>query len=245
MANLEREWRSLRCKDGASETTHYDEHHTGLGLRCRASGGRSWTFEFRMPGDLKKARVVYGAAGDTPPALTYAQAKIERLKDVAGLTRTKKLEDGTELPDPLDPRQRRLAPIAPAAGTIREVLDLYFQAKLGDNAKRRQDGKPRGAKGVQDTKSRLERHLAKPHGKRQLVSFGRRDVAAILDASARKGHDGATKLLQRELGAFFKWCVGRDYLAAKPDRLLSCSPAPSPSHRPNSSSLLSRSGVSR
>src|SRR6185312_11379634 len=127
MANLEREWRSLRCKDGASETTFYDDHLTGLGLRCRASGGKSWTFEYRLPGNPQKRRVVYGAAGEVPPAKTFEQAKAEYYQDVAGLTRQKTVlrPDGTAVNqlDPIDPRERRMAPIAPAAGTVREALD--------------------------------------------------------------------------------------------------------------------------
>lgn len=221
MANLERDWRSLGCKSG-TETTHYDDDLTGLGLRCRASGGTSWTFEYRLVKGGQKYRVVYGAAGDTPPALTFAQARNEYLKDIGedGLGRKRKVEiDGriVEQDDPIDPRERRRKAVAPPpVGTIREALDLFFAAKLGEQAKRKKDGLPLGEKGKADKRSRLERHLGKPHGKRQLTGFTRRDVAAMLDASARKGHEGATKLLQRELGAFFRWCVGRDYIAANP-----------------------------
>jgi integrase len=222
MANLQAEWQTLGCKDGASETTHYDDKHTGLALRCRKSGSKSWTFEYRLPGSPEKRRVVYGVAGEATPALTYNDSLKQYLRDVEGLTRQKKVVvDGKELeqPDPVDPRERRLKPVAPTVGTISEALEEYFKVRLGEHA-RRQKGKLRGSllgeKGKKDKRQRLTRWLGDEHGKRQLSGFTRRDVAAVLDAAERTGRAGATHLLQRDLKSFFDFCVDREYIAVLP-----------------------------
>jgi integrase len=224
MANLRDEWQVLGCKDGASETTHYDDRYKGLGLRCRKSGGASWTFEYRLPGSPNKRRVVYGAAGDAPPALTYNDAVIQYLHDIGGegLGRQKKvLVDGKvkEQPDPVDPRERRLKPVAPAIGTIGEALEEYFEARLGEHA-RRQKGKLRGSligeKSKHDRKVRLTRWLGDKHGKRQLSGFRRPDVAAVLGAAEKTGTAAATQMLQRDLKSFFDFCVDREFISAAP-----------------------------
>jgi len=163
----------------------------------------------------KKYRVTYGKAK------SFMEAQEEYFRDVLGLKQTKTvLIDGKPhtQPDPVDPRQRQLAPPVPEVGTIREALDLYFMDKLGPNARRKKGklkGLPLAEKTKANKKSRLERWLGKEHGKRALYGASKitsHEVAAILASSERTGHMGATKLLQRDLSQFFKWCRGRKYI---------------------------------
>jgi integrase len=222
MANLERDWRSLGCKDGATESTHYDDKHKGLGLRCRKSGGKSWTFEYRLRGSPKKRRVVYGAAGDVPPALTFAQAKTEWFTDATGLTRTRDvvLGDGTILrdqPDPIDPIIRRLTPIVPDNLTVRQALDRYFDAKLGDKATRKRDGLPLSEGVKRDRKSRLNRWLGdKKYERLPIAEIRKNEITTILDKANATGHHGATWQLQRDLVSLFKFCFSRGFIDALP-----------------------------
>ena len=87
--------KTLHCEPGASETIYWDKTLPGFGLRCRASGVRTWFVQYRTKLDNKTRRESLadkpGTAGGmfdaTPDGMTLAAARRRAKDTLAGATK--------------------------------------------------------------------------------------------------------------------------------------------------------------
>ena len=176
----------LTCPTGQSDLIHWDDEVHGLGFRIRASGNRTWVFQYKINGNTKRLTL-----GDYP-AVPAAEAR----QSAAQLK--SRVRDGR---DPQLEKQQRLAL---AAETFAASIEPYLAHK--QPAMRR----------TSHDRLRHDLALAKSLHPRSLVSIDRRAVATLIEQIAAKNGPVAAGSVWNTLSNFFSWAIAKGMLDTNP-----------------------------
>ena len=195
--DLER-WETLKLRKDESERTWWHNTgsgrgHSALGLKVRATGSKSWIWEYRLSGGRKRRRT-YGG----PPEVSFRDAQIAAAKD--GLL----LHEGK---DPAAEEAQRATASANGGKTVGELLGQYLAALPHRKGRA---GKPMSAGYIKKVTRRLG-VVRERWGTRAAASVTRADVSALLDDF--NGRAAAQEMMQVHIGAFFNWAIDRGELA--------------------------------
>jgi integrase len=169
---------TLSLPPGKTDALYFDDAVPGLALRVRASGNRSWVFQYRI-GSRQRRLVLAAAAALTPhearkrAALLHAEVKLGR--DPAG-----------------DKGKARVR----ASETFGAVLPLFL-------ARQRERLRPRA---FAEVERHLKTHAKRLHHL-PLADIGRRDVAGVLTAVAARLSGASANRVRTSLSSFFGWCL--------------------------------------
>lgn len=181
----------------------YDSKSVGLALRVRASGGKSWQFNYRTSGGRsgKMRRLTLGSYPGM--GLPTARREADRLRG--------EVSTGA---DPL--AERKQAQVD--ARRTNQVLSLAKAISDYDLFLARRDVRDR-----QNVISMLRRRLLAESetapeglGDVQLTDIGRHDVMRLVNALDVAGLPGAAKSLRQKTTTFLNWAVDEGRLMANP-----------------------------
>jgi integrase len=162
----------------------------GLALRVATSGIKTWDLSFRIKGADRTRRMSLGRFADV--SLEIARARASALASAARVGRDLAAEEEAE----------RMADAARI--TVDSLISLYVR--------RRVMGRLRTAKEIE---SRLRRAL-EPHMKSVATELRRRDVRALLDDVADRGHEREAEKRRQTIGAMFRWALSQDMVDVDP-----------------------------
>lgn len=168
----------LELPHGKNEIIHFDDDIAGLGLRLRASGSKTWIFQFKV--GLQHRRVTLGKF----PALHPAQAR----KTAAKLHAEVRLGN--------DPAAVKAEKQVRAAETFGAILKTYL-------ARRR--GQIRDSS-LREVERHLERNLAPLHGV-PLDKLDRRTIAVQLARLTDEAGPIQANRTRASLSKFLNWCL--------------------------------------
>jgi integrase len=177
----------LTLRPGVSDTIIFDEDIGGFGHRIRASGARSWVFQYKTGGRSK--RMALG----TFPAVSATAAR----KAAAALYARVKLGG--------DPAQERDGTRARSGETVGALLRQYLPAKA----------KGVRPKTMQDIEHALL-DLAKPLHGLNVAQVDRRAVAARLTAVTAGAGPVAANRFRTSLSTFFTWAIAQGLIEHNP-----------------------------
>lgn len=171
---------------------------SGLVLRVRPTGDKSWLYCFRLPGDRRLLQMTLGSLNDV--SLKEVRNKLPDLR--------KLVSEG------IDPRTVRAALKTEnsQAITMQALFDAWIDfVKLGESMS------PIWAKrhGV-----RWHNHLKKPLGMLLVKDVGRAHLAAALDAMIRKGIKEETRKALTTLNLMMDYALTRHFIEQNPARML-------------------------
>jgi integrase len=173
-ANVDR----LKLPAGKSETIEFDDDCPGFGIRIRASGGRSWIFQYRQ-GD-KQRRVTFGAVG----AMTAPAARAQATKFHAEVRLGR------------DPQAEKAEHQAHLGETFQAVAVTYLE-------RQRAALRPRSFVEVQ----RHILKAAKPFHLLPLDQIDRRTIAMRVAELANAGGPTAANCARATWSSFFAWAI--------------------------------------
>jgi integrase len=178
---------ALTLPPGKNDMLVFDSAVPGLALRVRASGKKSWVFQYRI-GD-KQRRLAFATATALSPhearkraALLHAEVKLGR--DPAG--------------DKSEARVR-------ASETLGAILPLFL-------ARQKERLRPRT---FVEVDRHLKVHARRLHHL-PLADIARRDVAGVLTAVAARLSGASANRVRTSLSSFFSWCIREGLLDSSP-----------------------------
>jgi integrase len=169
---------ALRLPPGKSDVLYFDNAVPGLALRLRASGNKSWVFQYRV-GNKQRRLVIAAAAALTPH---------EARKLAARLHAAVKLGD-----DPVGDKSKARAR---AGETFGAVLPLFL-------ARQKERLRPRA---FVEVERHLKIHAKRLHST-PLADVARRDVAAVLSVVAAQLSGASANRVRSSLSSFFSWSL--------------------------------------
>jgi integrase len=178
---------SLALPPGKMDAIFFDDDLPGLGLRLRASGVRSWVFQYQL--GTKQRRMTLGSA----PAVTLAMAR----KTAGDLHARVRLGE--------DPAAAKREGQRRAADTVEATLRSFLPAK-------RADLRPRSYISLE----RHLLRYAKPLHSLGVALVTRRDVASVLTQIAAESGNPTANRSRASLSAFFAWCMKQGLVDANP-----------------------------
>jgi integrase len=168
----------LKLPEGKSDYIVFDDDVRGFGVRLRASGSRSWIYQYRI--GTKQRRMVLGSAKSVPLALARQNAsKLEAKIKLGG-----------------DPAMEKEAARRAASDTFDALAEQYLDVH-------RSRWRPRSEDGVR----RHLTLYAKPLHRLPIAAISQRDVAHLLGALAKEAGDVTSNRVRASLSAFFGWVV--------------------------------------
>jgi len=205
--NLE-QWQSLTLPKGKSEATFW--HSTGAGrgysalaMKLRASGSRSWFFEYRRAdGSLKRMTCPL-------PNADYQAAERWRLQNLVALSEghdpaVLAKQDATE-------REEQAKAEAEGAKTISDLLGLYEDRRLDHG--RGRGNQPLKPGYAQSAKRRLK-PIRAAWGSRQARGISAADIRDFLDQWISK--PAMLEAMEAHLFAFLGWATKQRHLTEHP-----------------------------
>lgn len=199
IVNLEREWESLT--PGEKDAVYFHDTgagrgYTALALKVRASGSRSWFFEYRRE-DGKVRRRTYSAAN-------YQEAERQRLMDLTALA---------EGINPGDVRPA-VAPavaivVGPRGDTVGKMIDHY----LAHGVAHKRSGEPNRPSYVEKVTRRMGL-LRERWGDREAASISKSDIRDFFDAY--EDRPGAQIDMWRSVSAFFNYGADQGFIEHSP-----------------------------
>ena len=168
----------LQLPPGKDETITFDSDLSGLGLRLRASGSKTWVFQYKLGSQHR--RITLGKF----PALHPTQAR----KTAAKLHAEVKLGN--------DPAAIKAAKQVRAAETIGAILKTYLT---------RRRGQVRDSS-LAEIERHLQRNLAPLHGA-PLDKLDRRTIAAQLARLTHEAGPIQANRTRASLSKFLNWCL--------------------------------------
>jgi integrase len=183
----------LKCPPGSKEIVYWSDELPGFGLRCRASGSRSWYVQYRTKaGDMRKHTLggPPSGEGDKRKGMPFAKAQ----KEAERLLAAAKLGG--------DP-----------AGDARKVKNATSGHELVDNylAHQKPRMKPRSYAELQ---RHLEIHAKALHG-RKAGQVTQRDVVELLQGLTPTAPVTANRV-RASLSAMFAWGMKAGLVSANP-----------------------------
>ena len=179
---------ALTLPPGKTDALFFDGEVPGLALRVRAGGAKGWVFQYRL-GNKQHAVLSLGSASAIP---------VHEARKLAS-----KLHAQVKLGQ--DPAGAKGEARARADETFGAVLFLFL-------ARQKERLRPRAYVEV-------ERHL-KGHAKRlhalPLASVARRDVAAVLAATASRLSGASANRVRTSLSSYFSWSIREGLLESNP-----------------------------
>jgi integrase len=166
---------------------YFDKNLPGFGLRVAATGHKSWTVMYRLPGDPKVRR--HTISFSTYPKVDDAR---DRAREI--MQKAERGEDPAAKPVP--PQQ---------TDTVKSVASQFIT--------RYAKQKNRSWK---ETELLLQRHIVAHWGDRQADSIAGRDVRELLDGLVAKGHPIASNRTLAAGRKLFGWAVEEEILPANP-----------------------------
>lgn len=164
----------------------FDKNLPAFGLRVAASGHKSWTVMYRLPGDPKVRR-------HTIPFAKFP--KVDGARDEARRI-MQKAERGE------DPAK---VEVQPQRMTVRRLVDQFIERYA----------KPKN-RSWEQTKQLLDRHIVSRWGDRQADSITGRHVRELLDELNNNGHPIASNRTLAHGRKMYNWAVAEEILAANP-----------------------------
>ena len=168
----------LQLPAGKNETITFDSDLSGLGLRLRASGSKTWVFQYKLGSQHRQ--ITLGKF----PALHPTQAR----KTAAKLHAEVKLGN--------DPAAIKAAKQVRAAETVGAILKTYLT---------RRRGQVRNSS-LAEIERHLQRNLAPLHGAR-LDQLDRRTIAAQLARLTHEAGPIQANRTRASLSKFLNWCL--------------------------------------
>ena len=168
--------RSLICPDGKSEQTFFDDDLPGFGLRVRASGSKSWLYQYAIAGLTKK--IFLGS-----PAVVDAGKARAAAKDLAAAVRLGR-----------DPAAEKTKSRVEAAETFGALLPRFLD-------RQRERLKPRS---FEETERHLQKHCRPLHAS-AVKALDRRAIAQRLEEIAKTSGPTAANRVRASLSAYFAW----------------------------------------
>jgi integrase len=187
--------KTLTVPTGKTEITHYDDDVKGFGVRCKASGARSYVMSWKVKalgGKFDHRRVTIGAVSD----IEFGKAK-NRAKDLKADIR-KGADPATEI------QTAKLDAAHTYEATAAQFLDTL---QTRDTPYR-----PRAFK-------EIKRHLTKnaaPLNKKQVGKITRDDITTVFDAVTKNNGAVTANRMLTSLSVFFAWALPRYRLPANP-----------------------------
>lgn len=178
----------------SGETTIWDTDVQGLGVRCLATGVKTFIVIYRAG---------YGRAG-TPRRFTLGKVEGIRLEDARALAldiRAKVLKGG----DPAEERKAAAREVKRPRLTLELALDRYDE-----------DQERRKVVGRVGVLSALRRHLLSRLPNSLLIDLDRRAVVEAIEALEADDKPGAAQALRSHASTFLKWCADRGLVPANP-----------------------------
>jgi integrase len=184
--------KTLTVPAGKTEITHYDDDVKGFGVRCKASGSRSYVMSWKVKalgGGYDHRRVTIGSVSD----LDFGKAK----------SRAKDLKADIRKGD--DPATEIKAAKIDAAQTF-EATAAQFLDTLRDRYR------PRAF-------AEINRHLTKHAAdlnKKQVAKITRHDIAAVIEAVTANSGAVTANRVRSSLSTFYSWCIQRAHAELNP-----------------------------
>lgn len=179
--------RVLTCPPGKSEQTFFDDDLPGFGLRTRASGAKSWLYQYAIAGRTKK--IFLGA-----PNVVDAGKARSTAKDLAAQIRLGR-----------DPTSEKVMSRTRAQETVAALLPRFLE-------RQRARLKPRS---YQEVERHLLSHAKPLHGL-PVSGIDRRAVAKRLAEIAESSGPTASNRVRASLSAFFTWAARAGFIEANP-----------------------------
>jgi integrase len=178
---------ALMLPEGKSESITFDADLPGFGFRIRASGSRTWIFQFKIGGQhrrmtLGSAAVLASARAREIASELHAQVRLGR-----------------------DPSAERIESRLRASETMAAVLQNYLAFKRGEL-------KPRS---YIEIERHLMKNAKPLHGL-QLAKINRRDIAGRISTIAVELSGSSANRLRAALSAYFAWAVREGLLNSNP-----------------------------
>jgi integrase len=169
---------ALALPAGKTDHIEFDDDIPGFGLRLRASGARSWVFQYRL--GSKQRRMVLGSASAVP---------VGAARETAG-----KLHAQVKLG--ADPAMDKIHAVERASETVGALVEKYLAAR-----------KPAlRARSFDEVSRHLTKH-AKPLHRLPITAVSQRTVSELLGTVANDSGDVASNRLRAALAAFFGWAI--------------------------------------
>src|SRR5262245_4095839 len=169
---------TLMLREGKSESIMFDDDLPGFGFRIRASGSRTWIFQFKIGGQHR--RMTLGSAAVLAPA---------RAREIAS-------ELHAQVRLGRDPSAERNESKMRAGETMSAILENYLVFKRGEL-------KPRSYVEIE----RHLMKNARPLHSLPVSKITRRDIAGRISTIAAKLSGSSANRLRAALSAFFAWSV--------------------------------------
>jgi integrase len=180
--------KSLALPVGKSDHTYFDDEIGGFGLRIRASGNRSWIFQYDFAGKTKRMTLGATSAVDAGAAREAAKdlhARVRLGQDPAGEKTTARAEE-----------------IRAAGETFGgQLLQRYLAHQEASSSAR--------------WVTEVRRHLmvqSKPLHGRPVAAIDLREIAALLDKLAETSGPVASNRLRGTLAAYGRWLMSKGLL---------------------------------
>jgi len=197
IVNLEREWESLT--PGEKDAVYFHDAgagrgYTALALKVRASGSRSWFFEYRRDGKVRRR---------TYSVINYREAERQRLMDI------------TAINDGLDPGEVRATGEAAhvsamqRGATVAEMIEHYLRHGVAH----KRSGEPNRPSYVEKVTRRMGL-LRERWGDREASSITKSDIRDFFDAY--EDRPGAQIDLWRTVSAFFNYGADQGFIEHSP-----------------------------
>jgi len=178
---------ALMLPEGKSESVTFDDDLAGFGFRIRASGSRTWIFQFKIGGQHR--RMTLGSAAVLAPARAreiaselYARVRLGR-----------------------DPSAERIESKMRAGETMAAILENYLVFKRGELKLR----------SYVEIERHLMKN-AKPLHALQLGKITRRDIAGRISTIAAELSGSSANRLRAALSAFFAWAIREGLIDSNP-----------------------------
>jgi integrase len=180
--------KSLALPVGKSDHTYFDDEIGGFGLRIRASGNRSWIFQYDFAGKTKRMTLGATSAVDAGAAREAAKdlhARVRLGQDPAGEKTTARAEE-----------------IRAAGETFGgQLLQRYLAHQEASSSVR----------WVTEVRRHLMVQSKSLHG-RPVAAITLREIAALLDQLAETSGPVASNRLRGTLAAYFGWLMSKGLL---------------------------------
>lgn len=173
------------------KTQHYlhDTKEDGLALRLRDTGGKSWVYLYRKPGDTGTQKFTIGA---------WPQFKVKDARVAASIKRGEVAKDG----DPVKAKREARA-VKKATVTLGDLI-----LRDGDQpSPYEQTLLDRKVVNVAVTMSALKRDEMTDHLKTNIKLLKRTDVTSAMAILTKVGKVGAAQDLRKHYRTFLEWCV--------------------------------------